>query len=75
MTYQEQVEIAKSCSSAAELTQKCDYRLGREAAMEDIANGEPNLAEHFAHLREVLGEAWTKGYTDYYNAWNILNQT
>lgn len=74
MTYQEQVEIAKSCSSIAELTQKCDYRLGREAAMEDIANGEPNLAECFAHLQEVLGEAWTKGYTDYYNAWLIVNQ-
>ena len=74
MTYQEQVEIAKTCNSPAEFSQKCEYRLGREAAMEDIANGEPNLAEHFAHLQEVLGESWTKGYTDYYNAWNVLNQ-
>ena len=74
MTYQEQVEIAKTCNSPAEFSQKCDYRLGREAAMEDIAKGEPSLAELCAQLGEVFGEAWKKGYTDYYNAWTILHQ-
>lgn len=49
------------------------YQLGRECAMEDTANGEPSLAKLCTHLVDVMGEAWARGYNDYYNAWVVLN--
>ena len=50
------------------------YELGREQAIEDIANG---LLDGFAacsDLAGVMGEEWTAGYREYLNAWKVLNR-
>ena len=71
MTFKDQVEISKTCTSKEEFVAKCDYRLGREAAMADIAAGTQEL--HASADFGMFGEAWIRGYREYISAWNVLN--
>ena len=73
MTLEEQLALAKTCRSFAEFADKTAYQRGREEAQNDIAEGKPNLAETYLHTEHLFGKAWTKGYTDYYHAWQVLN--
>lgn len=50
-----------------------DYWLGRECAMADTANGKSSLAKG-CDLADVMGNSWAQGYTEYYNAWEVLNR-
>ena len=72
MTYAEQVEIFKNSATLEEFRAKYHYRLGWEGAKEDIENGTPNLAENQPHLVDIFGADWVRGYTEYWNAWNVL---
>jgi hypothetical protein len=69
MTIERQIELLLNGGDDA-----VDYELGREAAKEDTATGEPNLARQCKVLSAVMGAAWTRGYTEYYNAWEVLNR-
>lgn len=73
MTYAEQIALLKNCSSSEEFLAKCEYRRGRESAREDIANGQPNLAEQYPYFAELLGKEYARGYNEYYHAWEVLN--
>lgn len=69
MTIERQTELLLNGGEEAVM-----YELGRETAKEDTAKGEPSLARHCQDLAAVMGKAWAKGYTEYYNAWEVLNR-
>jgi hypothetical protein len=73
MTYEEKLELAKTCRTAEEFTEKCSYIRGREEAMKDIAGGKENLTERCPQSKSLFDNAWIKGYNDYYHAWEVLN--
>lgn len=75
MTFEQQTQIYLAASSIEEARKICDYNLGREAAQEHIANGRGNLAKQHGNIALVMGENWTRGYTEYYNSWEILNKS
>jgi hypothetical protein len=74
MTTEEQIKILQSCQTREEFIHKCEYRRGREEAIKDIQEGRPDLTSYYPYTESLFGEAWTKGYTEYYKAWQILNQ-
>ena len=75
MTYEQQAQIYLKCSSVEEARQIVEYTLGREAAKEDIEQGKESLAKRHGKLALTLGEMWAKGYTEYFNSWEILNKS
>ncbi len=68
MTFEQQTQIYLNASSIEEARNICAYTLGREAAAEDIASGAGNLVK-------IFGEMWTRGYTEYFTSWEILNKS
>ena len=74
MTYAEQVELAKTCTTFAEFQAKAEFQRGREQAKADIAAGEPNMSETYPYTAELFGEQYAKGYAEYYHAWEVLNR-
>lgn len=75
MTYEQQAQIYLKASNIDEARQIVEYTLGREAAQEDIAQGKESLAKRHSKLAKTLGEMWTKGYTEYFQSWEILNKS
>lgn len=75
MTFEQQAQIYLSASSIEEARNVCAYTLGREAAQEDIANGSGNLALKHGNLAQLFGEMWTRGYTEYFQSWEVLNKS
>lgn len=67
MTREKQMELMLAGKS-------WNYELGREQAMEDIANGLLDGLAGCSDLAGVMGEEWAKGYREYLNAWKILNR-
>lgn len=51
-----------------------DYELGREAAKQHIAEGNPEIYDNFPALVKVFGADWVNGYLEYRNAWAVLNR-
>ena len=75
MTYEQQAQIYLKASNIDEARQIVEYTLGREAAKEDIETGAGNLALKHGNLAQLFGEMWTKGYTEYFQSWEILNKS
>ena len=75
MTFEQQTQIYLSAASVEEARNICAYTLGREAAKEDIETGAGNLAKKHGNLSQLFGEMWTRGYTEYFNSWEILNKS
>lgn len=53
---------------------RLNYALGREAAIEKIADG---MAESYikrADLVAVFGIEWARGFIEYFSAWEIVNK-
>lgn len=75
MTYADQIAILNKSTSWEDFRFKSQYQTGREAAIEDIAEGKQDLTSYYPHAEHLFGKAWVKGYTDYFHAWQILNGT
>lgn len=75
MTLEQQTQIYLSAASVEEARNICAYTLGREAASEDIAAGSENLSQRCGNLVKIFGEMWTRGYTEYFTSWEILNKS
>ena len=73
MTQADQMEILNNSTSWEDFSYKVDYRCGKEAAIEDIAQGKQNLTEYYPYAVSLFGKAWVDGYTDYFRAWKTLN--
>lgn len=52
---------------------RLNYALGREAAIEKIADGTAESYIKRADLVSVFGIEWTRGFVDYFNAWKVIN--
>lgn len=52
---------------------RLNYVLGREAAIEKIANGTAESYIKRADLVSVFGIEWTRGFVEYFNAWRVIN--
>lgn len=52
---------------------RLNYALGREAAIEKIADGTADLYIKRADLVSVFGIEWTRGFVEYVNAWRVIN--
>lgn len=53
---------------------RLNYALGREAAIEKIANGTAESYIKRADLVSVFGIEWTRGFVEYVNAWRVINE-
>ena len=52
---------------------RLNYALGREAAIEKIADGTAESYIKRADLVAVFGIEWTRGFVEYVNAWRVIN--
>ena len=52
---------------------RLNYALGREAAIEKIADGTAESYIKRADLVSVFGIEWTRGFVEYFNAWRVIN--
>lgn len=52
---------------------RLNYVLGREAAIEKIADGTAESYIKRADLVSVFGIEWTRGFVEYFNAWRVIN--
>lgn len=52
---------------------RLNYALGREAAIEKIADGTAESYIKRADLVSVFGIEWTRGFVEYVNAWRVIN--
>ena len=52
---------------------RLNYALGREAAIEKIADGTAESYIKRADLVAVFGIEWARGFIDYVNAWRVIN--
>ena len=73
MNTREMIEIYNTTKSKQEFTNKIDYRLGREAAADDIEAGTPDICAA-ADLQANFSAEWIRGYREYISAWKVLNQ-
>ncbi len=53
---------------------RLNYALGREAAIEKIADGTAESYIKRADLVSVFGIEWTRGFVEYFNAWRVINE-
>ena len=51
-----------------------DYELGREAAKQHIAEGNPGVYDTFPGLVAVFGSDWVNGYIECLDAWRTFNR-
>ena len=52
---------------------RLNYALGREAAIEKIADGTADSYIKRADLVAVFGIEWARGFVEYVNAWRVIN--
>lgn len=52
---------------------RLNYALGREAAIEKIADGTAESYIKRADLVSVFGIEWARGFIEYVNAWRVVN--
>lgn len=52
---------------------RLNYALGREAAIEKIADGTAESYIKRADLVAVFGIEWARGFVEYVNAWRVIN--
>lgn len=52
---------------------RLNYALGREAAIEKIADGTADSYIERADLVAVFGIEWARGFIEYVNAWRVIN--
>lgn len=72
MTLEEQTQIALKCETIEEFEEKYQYRLGREAAISNIAEGNAGIFDDY-DLTQLFCAAWVRGYREYMAAWKVLN--